>query len=121
MPEGRIHKCGTLVEEQEVEIDIRAEYTISLRNSKTLLQLIDKTKSKGILKPFLKSSRGMLEHLQQSEEEYRKRLQLISRKCNPYPEEWDPLKEGMNIKKMGRLGVILTAARQPELYFPDAS
>ena len=74
MPEGRIHKCGTLVEEQEVEIDIRAEYTISLRNSKTLSELLDKTKAKGILKPFLKSSMVMLEQLQQSEEEYRKRL-----------------------------------------------
>ena len=32
MPGGRIHKCGTLVEEEEIPIDIRAEFTISQRN-----------------------------------------------------------------------------------------
>ena len=36
MPEGRIHKCGTMVEEHEVEIDIRAELTVSLRNSELI-------------------------------------------------------------------------------------
>ena len=46
---------------------------------------------------------------------------MVSLKCNPYPEEWDPVEEGMKIKQMDPLGLILTAARQPELYFPDAS
>ena len=32
MPNGRVHKkCGSLVEEEEIQIDVRAEYTISLR------------------------------------------------------------------------------------------
>ena len=40
MPNGRVHKkCGTLVEEEEVEIDVRTEYTISLRNTKILEEL----------------------------------------------------------------------------------
>ena len=37
MPDGRVHKkCGTLVEEEEIQIDVRAEYTISMRNSTRL-------------------------------------------------------------------------------------
>ena len=55
MPEGRIHKCGTMVEEHEVEIDIRAELTISLRNSELISKLINKTNAKGFIKNFLKS------------------------------------------------------------------
>ena len=44
MPNGRIHKqCGSMVEEEEVEIEVRAEYTISLRNSNRLDELIEET------------------------------------------------------------------------------
>ena len=122
MPEGRIHKCGTMVEEHEVEIDIRAELTVSLRNSELISELLAKSNAKGIMKKFLNSGRAMLEHLERSEEEYRKRLQLMSQQeCTPYPEEWDPEEKGLEIKKMDPLGLQLTAARQPELYFPDAS
>ena len=84
MPEGRIHKCGTMVEEHEVEIDIRAELTVSLRNSELISELLAKSNAKGIMKKFLKSGRAMLEHLERSEEEYRKRLQLMSQQeCTP--------------------------------------
>ena len=55
MPEGRIHKCGTMVEEHEVEIDIRAELTVSLRNSELISELLAKSNAKGIMKKFLKS------------------------------------------------------------------
>ena len=115
-------KCCTMVEEHEVEIDIRAELTVSLRNSELISELLAKSNAKGIMKKFLKSGRAMLEHLERSEEEYRKRLQLMSQQeCTPYPEEWDPEEKGLEIKKMDPLGLQLTAARQPELYFPDAS
>ena len=41
MPDGRVHKkCGTMVEEEEIQIDVRAEYTISMRNSKRLDELL---------------------------------------------------------------------------------
>ena len=106
MPEGRIHKCGTMVEEHEVEIDIRAELTVSLRNSELISELLAKSNAKGIMKKFLKSERAMLEHLERSEEEYRKRLQLMSQQeCTPYPEEWDPEEKGLEIKKMDPLGI----------------
>ena len=122
MAEGRIHKCGTLVEEHEVEIDIRAELTVSLRNSELISELLNKTNAKGFLKKFLKSGRAMLEHLERSEEEYRKRLELMaSCECKPYPDDWDPVEKGLEIKKMDPLGLQLTPARQPELHFPDAS
>ena len=122
MPEGRIHKCGTMVEEHEVEIDIRAELTISLRNSELISELLNKASARGFIKNFLKSGRAMLEHLEMSEEEYRKRLMLMSSKeCEPYPEQWDPEEKGLDIKKMDPLGLQLTPARQPELYFSDVS
>ena len=102
-----------------MEIDIRAELTVSLRNSELISELLAKSNAKGIIKKFLKSGRAMLEHLERSEEEYRKRLQLMSQQeCTPYPEEWDPEEKGLEIKKMDPLGLQLTAARQPELYFP---
>ncbi len=122
MPEGRIHKCGTLVEECEVEIDIRAEYTISMRNSTRLLELLEKSASPGLLKRFLKSGTELLEHLESSEQEYRNRLEMITEKeIPPYPQDWDPGENGVDLKKLEPLGLMLTAARQPELHFPDAS
>ena len=55
MPDGRIHKkCGTLVEEEVVQIDVRAEFTISLRNSKRLDELFEETRIPGFLKPLAK-------------------------------------------------------------------
>ena len=56
MPNGRVQKqCGTLVEEEEVEIEVRAEYTISLRNSNRLNELLNETKIPGFLKPLAKN------------------------------------------------------------------
>ena len=68
MPDGRVHKCGTVVEEEEVQIDVRAEYTISLRNSLRLDELFKQTKIPGFLKPLAKKGIGMLENLQAAEE-----------------------------------------------------
>ena len=65
------------VEEEEVRIEVRAEYSISLRNSKRLDQLFDETKIPGFLKPAAKKGMGMLERLQTAEQEYRSRLEKI--------------------------------------------
>ena len=91
MPNGRIHKqCGTMVEEEEVEIEVRAEYTISLRNSKRLDQLFEGTKIPGFLKPVAKKGMGMLERLQTAEQEYRSRLEnIVEGPIIPYSDEWD--------------------------------
>ena len=70
MAEGRNHKCGTLVEEKEVPIDVRAEYTISLRNLEILDNLLESQTPSRLLGRFLKTSRDALEQLPALEEEY---------------------------------------------------
>ena len=87
IPDGRVHKkCGTLVEEEEIQIDVRAEYTISIRNSKRLDELFRETKIPGFMKPLAKKGIGMLENLQAAEKEYRKRLENIAGgTVSPYP------------------------------------
>jgi hypothetical protein len=121
MPNGRVHKkCGTLVEEEEVQIDVRAEYTISLRNSKRLDELFKETKIPGFLKPFAKKGMGMLENLQAAEVQYRKRLEnIVNGPVNSYPDEWDEKSLEMELKTLDPLGLILTEARQPNLHFPE--
>ena len=121
MPNGRVHKkCGTMVEEEEVQIDVRAEYTISLRNSKRLDELFNETKIPTFLKPLAKKGIGMLENLQASEVEYRKRLEnIVNGPVNPYPDDWDEKSLKMKLKTLDPLGLILTEARQPNLHFPE--
>jgi len=121
MPNGRIHKkCGTLVEEEDVQIEVRAEYTISLRNSKRLEALFNETKIPGFLKPLAKKGIGMLENLQAAEQEYRKRLEnLVDGSLIPYPDDWDEHSLEMQLKTLDPLGLILTEARQPNLHFPE--
>ena len=121
MPNGRVHKkCGTMVEEEEVQIDVRAEYTISLRNSKRLDELFKETKIPTFLKPLAKKGIGMLENLHASEIEYRRQLEnIVNGPVNPYPDEWDEKSLEMKLKTLDPLGLILTEARQPNLHFPE--
>ena len=121
MPNGRVHKkCGTTVEEKEVQIDVRAEYTISLRNSKRLDELFKETKIPTFLKPLAKKGIGMLENLHAAELEYRKRLEnIVNGPVNPYPDDWDEKSLLMKLKTLDPLGLILTEARQPNLHFPE--
>ena len=121
MPDGRIHKqCGTLVEEEVVQIDVRAEFTISLRNSKRLDELFEETKIPGLLNPLAKKGIGMLENLQAAEEEYRKRLKnIVGGHVDPYPMDWDEKSLEVALKPLDPLGITLTEARQPNLHFPE--
>ena len=122
MPDGRVHKkCGTLVEEEEIQIDVRAEYTISMRNSKRLDELFKETKIPGFIKPLAKKGIGMLENMQAAEKEYRNRLENIAGgSISAYQDEWDEKSLDMDIKILEPLGVILSEARQPDLHFPEA-
>ena len=61
MEGGRRHKCGSIVEEAEVEIDVRAEYTISQINLERIRALSD----------YLESQRRHFE-------EYSRRLETIA-------------------------------------------
>ena len=122
MPDGRVHKkCGTLVEEEEIQIDVRAEYTISMRNSKRLDELFKETKIPGFMRPLAKKGIGMLENMQAAEKEYRNRLENIAGgTVSTYQDDWDEKSLDMDIKILEPLGVILTEARQPDLHFPEA-
>ena len=123
MSEGRDHKCGTLVEEKEVPIDVRAEYTISLRNLETLDNLLESQTPSRLLGRFLKTSRDSLEQLRAAEEEYQRRMLIIAGtdEVTPYPEEWTPETAGMEVEVIQPPGLMLTEARQPQFHLspPD--
>ena len=62
----------------------------------------------------------MLENLQASEQEYRKRLQnIVNGSVDSYPDDWDEKSLEMELKILDPLGLILTEARQPNLHFPE--
>ncbi len=120
MTGGRVHKCGTLVNEIEVPIDIRAEYTISLRNSEKLDKFLNDTKIPGLFKPLLKKGMGVIESLQAVENEYQLRLKNIANgEIKPYEDSWQVESLGESIKTVDPIGIILTEARQSELHFPE--
>ncbi|MGK5094810.1 hypothetical protein WDW89_22720 [Deltaproteobacteria bacterium TL4] len=125
MAGGRIHKCGTMVEEKGVEIDVRAEYTICRRNLDTLssfLEKSDKLKKKNSVKIVNKlfgSAIQIIRQMEVSEKEYMKRLELIaSTSIETYPDQWTPQDHNLEVKKIEPFGVLLTPARQSDLYFP---
>ena len=71
VPGGRIHKCGMLVEEAEVAIDVRAEYTISQRNLVILEKLSEKMsgiKNK-LIRKWIRNAQ-MLEQIKENEREF---------------------------------------------------
>ena len=120
MSEGRIHKCGTLVDEYEVEIDVRAELTISLRNSELIKKFIKTIDQKSLLSNLMSSTISILRNLEDREKEYRNRLsKMTTNQINPYSEDWNPKEKGMDIKIARPIDLLLTAARRPELYFTD--
>ena len=72
------------------------------------------------MKPLAKKGIGMLENLQATEKEYRKRLENIAGDTvSPYQDEWDEKLLDMDLKILDPLGLILTEARQPDLHFPE--
>lgn len=121
IPGGRIHKCGTMVDEVDVPIDIRAEYTISLRN----MELLESESGGGtgikakLVQKFMKVAGAMVEQIKEVEREYQRRLETM---CNDpieaYPEEWDPKKENVEFTVADPFGIVLTTARQADKHFP---
>ena len=120
MPGGRVHKCGTLVEEEEIPIDIRAEFTISQRNLDKLDELEEKQKSSKVMKFVGGGMKSMIKQLRAREEEYQQRLQnMTSERLNNYPDQWDPKGQGVEITVSEPLGLEITAARQGHQLFTD--
>lgn len=122
MEGGRIHKCGTMVEEKEVPIDIRAEYTLCQRNLEIIDKWHKKTNAPKILDKLFNPIRSALNQVESNEREYMKRLQtLVRENIEPYPEEWDPQKDGIEVQTIPPLGIQISSARQSDLYFPSNS
>lgn len=118
-PHGRTHKCGTLVKEAEVEVDLRAELTITEFNLKRIDELIEKNSSHRLTKLLSKSLDKALNNLKRSEETYLHRLKLAAgTKLTPYPGTMEDLAEQLPIKKKNSLGLYISEFRyEPEKRF----
>ena len=109
IPGGRVHKCGVMVEEIEVKIDLRSELTISMRNLENLEMLIDKRKTDiQLLKSFF-----------QIEKEFISRLKLIAKREIPlYPDDWKPEEKDIHTEVILDCTFLVTPARRSEFWFP---
>jgi len=118
-PDGRTHKCGALVREVEVEIDLRAELMITEKNLETINQLLEKNKPNRLIKLFAKSLDKALHALLISEKSYYERLlQLAKQAIPPYPDSIDDLKEQLGVREVNQLGLYISDFRyKPENRF----
>jgi len=118
-PNGRRHKCGTQVQEAEVTVDLRAEFTITRWNLERIDELIAENSRFRLSKLFSKSLDNALLALKQSEETYLQRLQSAAgRKLTPYPGDMAELEKTLHIVEKNRLGLYLSKFRhQPEKRF----
>jgi len=122
MSGGRTHKCGTRVEEVEVAIDVRAEYTISQWNL-TLLEENNSSntrKKSKLVNKLLGITEPLIQQIKNNVLEYQRRLQLMtSEKLTPYSDDWSPEKNGIHVTAVQPLGIMLTSARQADKHFPQ--
>lgn len=121
-PAGRMHNCGTQVEEREVELDLRAEMTITEANLATIEGLLKKNSGFKLIKIVAKSLDKALLALKYSEEVYRDRLNLAAgTTIEPYPGEIKELMDRLPVRTTNRLGLLISNFRfEPEKRFnPD--
>lgn len=118
-PHGRTHKCGTIVKEIEVALDLRAEYTITQFNLKKINEVLEKNKESKLRKLITKSLDNALLALKQSEETYISRLHLAAGcQIPPYPGNFEDLKDKLPIKETNKLGLYVSEFRfEPEKRF----
>ncbi len=118
-PHGRTHKCGTIVEEIEVSLDLRAEYTLTQFNLEKVNELLHKNKESKLRKLISKSLDNALIALKQSEENYISRLHLAAGCQIPtYPGNLNDLKNQLPIKEINKLGLLISEFRfEPEKRF----
>ncbi|MBF0277521.1 MAG: hypothetical protein HQM13_07020 [SAR324 cluster bacterium] len=121
MTGGRIHKCGTIVEEAEVAIDVRAEFTIVQRNLEILKgpDPFNQGKKFKLVNKLLGNTEQLVQKIKNNEIEYQRRLQIISaEKITPYPQEWIPEENGIEYIIVQPNGIMITTARQADQHFP---
>ncbi|MBU2512977.1 hypothetical protein KJ966_16685 [bacterium] len=118
-PHGRTHKCGTIVEEVEVPLDLRAEYTLTQFNLEKINGLLHKNKESRLRKLISKSLDNALMALKQSEENYISRLHLAAGCQIPvYPGSLKDLEKQLPIKEINKLGMLISDFRfEPEKRF----
>ncbi len=117
-PHGRKHLCGTDVEEDVVELDIRAEATIARYNIERIDRLV---RGKGGFirgKLFAKTMNKAFAAIRKSEETY---LEILGADGIPsYPGDIEDLKEKLPIKSVNRLGLLISEFRyKPEDRFAE--
>ncbi len=103
IPGGRRHKCGAVVREAAVEIDVRAEATvaeINLRRIDALSEYLDQQRQRYL--------------------EYRRRLESIAgQPTEPYPIDDEVLKR-LPVAEMDALGLLVSQAlHDPAKRFED--
>jgi len=118
-PHGRTHKCGTVVEEQEISLDLRAEYTITQFNLKQINKLLGKNKESRLRKLISRSLDDALIALKSSEETYISRLhQAAGCQIPVYPGDVEELQERLPIREKNKLGLHISEFRfEPEKRF----
>ncbi|PCI29592.1 MAG: hypothetical protein COB67_03710 [SAR324 cluster bacterium] len=118
-PNGRTHHCGTLVQESEVQVDFRAEMTITERNLKKIEILLQENQKFRLKKLLARSLDKVLINLKNTEETYLQRLQMASSyQATPYPEDFETLKEKLPIKEENKVGLFISEFRYaPEKRF----
>lgn len=120
-PNGRMHICGTLVEEREIELDLQAEITITEHNLRVIDGLLKNNNRFKLIKIISKSLDKALVALKASEEAYRERLLLAAgMNVPPYPGEIESLKNKLPVKDTNQLGLIISEFRfEPEKRFKN--
>ncbi|MCP4753187.1 MAG: hypothetical protein GY866_20040 [Proteobacteria bacterium] len=118
-PNGRTHKCGSLVEEVEVDVDLRAELTIARLNLEKINTLLDQNKEFRLIKLVSKSLDNALVALKKSEEVYLERVLVAGkRQIVPYPGDIDELRDKLSVKEINKLGLLISEFRfEPEKRF----
>ncbi len=118
-PHGRTHKCGTMVKEIEVEVDLRAEYTITQFNLNQIDTLLGKNKESRLRKLISRSLDDALLALKTSEETYISRLhQAAGCQIPVYPGTIEELKDRLPIREKNKLGLYISEFRfEPEKRF----
>ncbi len=119
-PTGRTHRCGTVVQEKEVELDLRAELTICRYNQKIIQQELNNLQTSTWKKIANKTVETLLQSYLTAEESYEAKL------TNPYQEgslldyplNVEEMKEKLPIVKEVQFGILISEFRYtPEKRF----
>lgn len=120
-PYGRTHKCGTQVFERNVELDLRAEVTITQENIKILQSLIQEQEKSKLKQLFIKSFGGLIQKMLDHENDYLQRILIAGKnKVQAYSGIFKDIMHKLPIEETNPLGVHISTFRfQPEKRFQE--